>query len=259
MHADDECSGDHRAEWGPVPEHECAHTYNRQIRREWADQTRNWPGTQAAGPETKGHEPMTFPPVRSSIPRRAVRAVAVVALSLALGACSSSAKPGASGKDCATTNADAKAVAKLVQKGLQAQIAGNDAEAETNFNEVLCSDPTNKYAHYNLGLIFQNRGKNSDAEAEYNKALDVDAKFGPALYNLAIVRTAAGDNDGAISLYRRAIAVNAKDANAHFNLGLLLRKQGQTTEGNAEVQTAVNLDSSLRAKATQLGVPLTGS
>jgi hypothetical protein len=55
------------------------------------------------------------------------------------------------------------------------------------------------------------------------------------------------------------IAVNAKDANAHFNLGLLLRKEGQTTEGNAEVQTAANLDSSLRAKATQLGVPLTGS
>src|SRR5436190_20697026 len=203
---------------------------------------------------------MTFPPVRSSIPRRAAGAAAVVALTLCLGACSSSSKPGAAGNtDCKTTSADAKAVTALVQKGLQAQIAGNNTQAETDFNEVLCSDANNKYAHYNLGLIFQNRGKNADAEDEYNKALAVDEKFGPALYNLATLRTADKDTEGAISLYRRAIAANAKDPNAHFNLGLLLRQKGQTAEGNTEIQTAVNLDSSLRAKAIAQGVPLTGS
>ena len=202
---------------------------------------------------------MKFPPVRSSITRRAASAAAVVALALALGACSSSSKPGAAGTDCATTSANAKAVAALVQKGLQAQIAGNDTEAEKNFKEVLCSDAANKYAHYNLGLIYQNRGNNSDAEAEYDKALAADAKFGPALYNLAIVRTAAKDIDGAIALYRRAIVSNPKDSNAHFNLGLLLREQDQTEEGNTEVQTAVNIDPSLRSKAIAQGVPLTGS
>src|SRR5437868_245912 len=112
----------------------------------------------------EGHETMTFPPVRSSISRRAASATAVVVLSLALGACSSSSKPGADGTTGSTTPANAKAVAALVQKGLQAQIAGNDTEAEKDFNQVLDADPNNKYAHYNLGLIYQNRGKNSDAE-----------------------------------------------------------------------------------------------
>ena len=59
-------------------------------------------------------------------------------------------------------------------------------------------------------------------------------------------------------MYRRAIAANAQDANAWFNLGLLLRKAGTTTEGNAVVQIAVNLDSSLRTKAISEGVPLSG-
>jgi Tfp pilus assembly protein PilF len=203
---------------------------------------------------------MTFRPVRSSIPGRAVSVVAVVALSLALGACNSSSKPGASGKDdCTTTSVDAKAVAALVQKGLQAALAGDNAGAEKTFNEVLCSDADNKYAHYNLGYLSQSRKDDSDAEDEYNKVLAVDPKFEPALYNLAILRAAADDNDGAIALYRRAIAADPKDANAHFNLGLLLRKEGRTTEGNAEVQTGVNLDSSLRARAIAQGVPLTGS
>ena len=198
---------------------------------------------------------MTFLPVRSSITRRVASAVAVVAL----GACSSSSKPGAAATDCAAKSASAKAVATLVQKGIQAQIAGNDTEAEKNFKKVLCSDTNNKYAHYNLGLIYQTRGNNSDGEDEYRKALAVDARFGPALYNLAILRTLAKDIDGAIALYRRAIVSNPKDSNAHFNLGLLLREEGQTKAGNTEVQTAVNIDPSLRSKAIAQGVPLTGS
>ena len=190
---------------------------------------------------------MNIPPAR--------RAGAAVILVLALGACGSSSKPGASG--CATTSADAKAVAALVQKGLQAAVAGNTTDAEKHFKEVLCSDQNNKYAHYNLGLIFQQRNENSDAEAEYNKVLAVDANYGPALYNLAILRTAANDAPGAIDLYRREIAANPKDANAHFNLGLLLRDAGKTTEANAEIKAAVNLDSALQAKATNEGYPFT--
>jgi Tfp pilus assembly protein PilF len=198
---------------------------------------------------------MTSPLVRTSITRRAGAAAVVVALSLALGACSSSGKPGASG----TTSKDAKGTAALLQKGLQEQVAGNLTDAEKDFKEVIRRDPKNKFALYDLGLIYQTQGKNSDGETQYRLALAIDAKFGPALYNLAILRTIAKDIPGAIKLYRDAISANAKDPNAHYNLGLLLRGQGKTDEGNKEVQTAVNLDPSLRAKAIKEGVPLTGS
>ena len=199
---------------------------------------------------------MTSPLVPTSISRRAGAAVAVVVLSLALGACSSSGKPGATAN---TTSNDAKGTAALLQKALQEQVAGDLTQAETDFKEVIRRDPNNKYAFYDLGLIYQTQRKNSDSEAQYRLALTIDPKFGPALYNLGILRTIANDTPGAISLYRQAIAANEKDPNAHYNLGLLLRGQGKTDEGNQEVQTAVDLDPSLRAKAVKEGVPLTGS
>jgi Tfp pilus assembly protein PilF len=200
--------------------------------------------------EQEGFETMNIPPARTSIPRRTGVAVVAVALALTLGACSSSSKPGASG----TTNP--KTTAGLLQKALQEQVAGNLTQAEQDFLQVINQDAKNKFAHYDLGLIYQTQGKNADAETQYRSALTTDPKFEPPLYNLAILRTLAKDNTGAIDLYRRAIASNSKDANAHFNLGLLLRKTGKTSEGNSQVQIAVNLDSSLRPKAVREGVPL---
>ena len=211
---------------------------------------------------------MTLPPMRTSISRRAGAVAAVVALALVLGACSSSSKPGATGicsssaepgSPGTTTAKYAKDTAKILNGGLQKQRAGNIPDAEKDFKEVIKRDPNNTYAYYDLGLICQNQKKNAEAETAYRRAIAIDPKFEVALYNLGILRANANDVNGAIDLYRKAIAANAKDPNAHFNLGLLLRGQKKTQEGNAEVQTAVNLDPSLRPKAIAQGVPLTGS
>ena len=203
----------------------------------------------------KASNTMMQPSARLSIARRAAAAAVGLALVVTLGACSSSAKPGAG----ATTTgpASVKATAALLQKALQEQVAGNLTQAQTDYMQVIVQDPKNKYAYYDLGLIYQTQGKGSDAESQYRLALTLDTKFGPALYNLAILRTSDNDITGAVDLYRQAIAANAKDANAHFNLGLLLRQTHQPG-GNAEIQTAVNLEPSLAAKATAQGVPLTG-
>jgi tetratricopeptide (TPR) repeat protein len=218
--------------------------------------------------ETEGLEAMTLPPMQTSIGRRAGAVAAVVALTLVLGACSSSSKPGATGicsssaqpgSPGTTTAKYAKDTAKILNQGLAKQRAGNIADAEKDFKEVIKRDPNNKYAYYDLGLICQNQKKSAEAETAYRRAIAIDPKFEVALYNLAILRANANDVNGAIDLYRSAIAANAKDPNAHYNLGLLLRGQKKIQEGNAEVQTAVNLDASLRAKAIKEGVPLTGS
>jgi Tfp pilus assembly protein PilF len=205
---------------------------------------------------TRSPKKMTTPSARTSIRRRVGAAAMIVTLSLALGACSSSDKPGASGS---TSPADVKETTKLLNKALQEQVAGNLDQAEKDFLEVIRRDPKNKFAYYDLGLIYQTQGKNSDAENQYRLVLTIDPKFGRALYNLGILRALANDVPGAISLYRQAILADAKDANAHYNLGLLLRGQGKDDEGNKEVQIAVNIDPKLRAKAIEEGVPLTGS
>jgi Tfp pilus assembly protein PilF len=198
---------------------------------------------------------MNIPPARLSIAWRAGAAGLGVILVLGLGACGSSDKPGASGT---TGTGDAKSTAALLQKALQEQVTGNLEQAEADFLEVIRRDPKNKFAYYDLGLIYQTQNKNADAESQYRLALTIDSKFGPALYNLAILRTAANDADGAIDLYRQAIAANAKDASSHFNLGLLLRDAGKTAEANNEVKAAVTLDPSFQARATREGYPFTG-
>src|SRR5438477_2115028 len=130
----------------------------------------------------------------ASIPRRAATVVAGIALALTLGACSSSSKPGASSNP---GTGGAQATAALLQQALREQVAGNLTQAEPKFLEVIRRDPGNKFASYDLGLIYQTQGKLDDAERRYRVALTVDAKFGPALYNLAILRTTAKDDAGA--------------------------------------------------------------
>jgi Tfp pilus assembly protein PilF len=196
-------------------------------------------------PETEGLETMTFPP--TSFPRHRAIALAGVALSLIIGSCSASSKPGA------------KDTTALLNRGLRAQVSGDLSRAEKDFKKVIEADPANKVALYDLGLIYQTQGKTSDSEARYRQALAIDPKYLPALLNLGILRANADDVTGAIDLYRRAIAVSETNADAHYNLGVLLRMQKQIAEGNAQIRTAVNLDPSLRQKAIGEGVPLTGS
>ena len=194
--------------------------------------------------------PTTPTPKATAGHRRVGLAAAGIALVLVAGACSSSSKTPAAGSTGKS--------ASLLNKALQEQVAGNTAQAEKDYKAVIAADPQNKYAFYDLGLIYDNQGKNSLAEGQYSLALGIDAKYEPALYNLARLRALDGNTSGAITLYQQAIASNPKDANAHFNLGLLLRHTNKVAEGNAQVQTAVQLNPALASKATAQGVPLTG-
>ena len=130
-------------------------------------------------------------------------------------------------------------------KALQAHAAGNLTEATTLYNEVLASDPTNKYALYNLGLIAQTRNDFTTADADYQKALKTDPNFVPALFNIAIIRTKQKRVQDALSLYAKVLQLDPKDAAAHLNYGFLLQQTGHSTEGQAELQKAVQLDSTL--------------
>jgi tetratricopeptide (TPR) repeat protein len=211
----------------------------------------------------KGPRTDDVAPVRTSISRYAGVVAAVLALTTVLGACSSSDEAAATGPcsgrvKVGSTDSNANETTRILNRALRDELAGNITGAEKEYREVVDRGP-NKEAFFNLGLICQNAKNNTVAEEQYRLALAVDPKMEVALYNLAIVRTLQNDIPGAISLYRRAVAANAKDANAHYNLGLLLRGQGKTAEGNQEVQTGVNLDGTLRAKAIAQGVPLAGS
>ncbi len=137
---------------------------------------------------------------------------------------------------------------KLVQQGLQAQAAGRTGAAVADFQAASVKDPTNKFAYYDLGVLYQQRlGQPNLAAAAYRKAILADPTYKPALFNLAILETTA-DPAGAISLYNQLLQINPNDANVLFNLGLLLISQNQAPAGHVDLRKAIQLNPALASR-----------
>jgi tetratricopeptide (TPR) repeat protein len=136
---------------------------------------------------------------------------------------------------------------QLVAAGLAAQSHGELDLAVSDYQAALQKDPTNKFAYYDLGVVYQGRNDATNASANYKKALLIDPAYAPALFNLATIE-ATSDPQGAITLYKQILTANPKDANSAFNLGLLLISTGDTANGKAELTVAVALDPNLKSR-----------
>ena len=156
----------------------------------------------------------------------------VLAVAASCGGSTSPAKP-------------ADPAADALARGIAAHNANKLDEATKNYFEVLSSDPKNKFAFYNLGQIARVQNRLAIAEGYYRASLEADDNFGPALFGLGAVRQAFNAVQEAIDLYRKDIAVEPNNAAAHYNLGILLRVQGKTAEGDAEIARAIQLDPKL--------------
>lgn len=137
----------------------------------------------------------------------------------------------------------------VLNRALAAHVDGDLGEAARLYTEVLAEDPSNKFAHYNLGQIAQTQGRFDQAEVSYRAALAIDPAYGPALFNLGILRFQAGDFNGAVDSYRQLIVADPNNAAAHLNLGFALRAAGSTEQGDQSIATAIELDPSLEAQA----------
>jgi tetratricopeptide (TPR) repeat protein len=159
------------------------------------------------------------------------------------------AAPSAPAVTQATTIAPAPAAATQLDEALALHTAGKLDEAAKAYGVVLASDPKNKFALYNLGLIAQGRQQYDEAIKRYEASIATDPAYMPALYNLGLTQVAKGNLVGAIASLRRAVAVEPKFAPAKFNLGKALVANGQADEGSQLVAEAIALDPTLKPKA----------
>ena len=170
------------------------------------------------------------------LPGRALSAALVLPLFLAFAA------------TCGGGSTPAKPVdpaADALARGIAAHNANKLDEATKDYFEVLFNDPKNKFAFYNLGQIARIQNRLAIAEGYYRSALEIDPNYGPALFGLGVVRQAFNSVQEAIDLYRKDISVEPNNAAAHYNLGILLRVQGKTADGDAEIAKAIQLDPKL--------------
>ena len=169
-----------------------------------------------------------------NVPGRALRATLLTLILVAAAACGggAAAKP---------TDPAGDALAR----GIAAHNANKLDEATKDYFEVLFNDPKNKFAFYNLGQIARIQNRLAIAEGFYRSALEIDPNYGPALFGLGAVRQAFNSVQEAIDLYRKDISAEPNNAAAHYNLGILLRVQGKTADGDAEIARAIQLDPKL--------------
>lgn len=116
----------------------------------------------------------------------------------------------------------------LIAQGMEAERRGDLDAAFGSYLTVAYRDADNKFAHFNMGHLYQARNMVAEAEREYGIALTIDPTFVNPLYNLAVMNTDT-DPARAIALYRRVLDLNPDSPAAKFNLGVLLARSGDST------------------------------
>ncbi|OTP75936.1 tetratricopeptide repeat protein [Caballeronia sordidicola] len=115
--------------------------------------------------------------------------------------------------------------------------AGQMAEAESGYRQVLQQRPDHVDALHYLGVLLHQRGEDLQAAKLLDRALGI-ALDAPACWsNRGLVATALGDLPHAVECHERALALDPDFANARNNLGVTLRKQGLFSEAIEQFQT----------------------
>jgi tetratricopeptide (TPR) repeat protein len=141
----------------------------------------------------------------------------------------------------------AQRAATLVTQGLTAQISSDLSTAQSDYQQAIQLDANNKYAHYDLGTIYDRQGNHAQAIQEYQTTLVIDPHFVNALFNLA-VDTAGANPPNAERLYRQVVALQPTWAGAWLNLGFVLQSEGKAAEARIDWAKAVLLDPTIASR-----------
>ena len=108
--------------------------------------------------------------------------------------------------------------------------------------------------HCDLGTALQHQGKSDEAAKSYRQALALKPDYAEALNNLGNVLTAQGKPDDAATAYRRALALKPDYAEAHYNLGELLTREYRPDEALACYRRALTLKPDYAEPLNALGL-----
>jgi superkiller protein 3 len=140
--------------------------------------------------------------------------------------------------------------------GLSAWKAGDDAKAESAFEEALKIDPNHLKSLVNLSRVLIDQRRFDDALVRLTHAGEVDPNSVDVQRLLGRVYAAEHKTDDAVNAYRRAIALDARDGWSLNNLGLLLLEQGRADEALPLLAKAVLLRKDVPEFHNNLGMAL---
>ena len=177
------------------------------------------------------------------------------------------------------SDASRQAQAELLRRQLQSALtyhqAGDLAQAQTLYDEILASDPNHFDAlqlsgmiaydsqrlqeaeifllkalcvradiasvYSNYGLVLHGFQRFADALVVYDQALELDPKLSVTYMNRGVALANLGRHDEAITSYDRAILINPDYAEACSNQGNALRDIGRFLEAAASFDKAITM------------------
>jgi tetratricopeptide (TPR) repeat protein len=100
--------------------------------------------------------------------------------------------------------------------------AGNQAQAEQEFQQLAASYPTFGGPDINLGILYRKEGRLEQSEQVLKAATALNGASAAAWNELGVTLRWRGEFPAAASAYEQAIAADANFAPAHRNLGVVL-------------------------------------
>jgi predicted O-linked N-acetylglucosamine transferase (SPINDLY family) len=132
-------------------------------------------------------------------------------------------------------------VDQVMRLAVQHHQAGQLAEAEQLYRQVLAQEANNSHAHRLLGVLAAQVGRSDEAIELLRRAILLDPRDAEAYSNLGIALREAERLDEAIAAFRSAVQLQPDWAAAHCYLGLALADQGNLPDAIGQYEVALRL------------------
>jgi tetratricopeptide (TPR) repeat protein len=158
------------------------------------------------------------------------------------------------------TKSEAAGVNPVLISAYEAYNAGDDANAQKLYKQVLQRDVRNVDALLGLGAIASRQGRDADANGWFGKVLEVDPRNSLAQAAL-LDNQPQGNEANSESRIKNMLAKNPNDANLHVALGNLYAEQNQWPAAQQAYFDAYSLNTSadnafnLAVSLDQMGKP----
>jgi tetratricopeptide (TPR) repeat protein len=158
----------------------------------------------------------------------------------------------------AATPTEEPAIGEHISRGNELTVAGDFAEAATEYERALSIDPENIDALTNLGVAYYQLGQLDRAIEQYSKAIEIAPDDAGIRSNLAAayvqkhqVSGQSADLDSALEQYQHAVELDANLAEAFFGLGIVYMLLGQNDDAIQSFTQFQELDTGQDPRATQ--------
>ena len=119
--------------------------------------------------------------------------------------------------------------------------AGKPDDAAACYVQALTAVPGHPDAHFNLGNLYRRAGRLPEAAAEYHNCLAGNPNHSAAWFNVGLCRSAMNDLPAAGEAFREVTRLEPNSPDARLRLGDALMRTGNLPDAVAEFRTAVSL------------------